>query len=58
MNIDKANLTELQNEALFNDDLYNFITLTKGNAENFISSLELEDLRQFIGDWVIDNSEC
>jgi len=58
MNIDKANLVELQNEALFNDELYNYIVKEKGNAEDFIEKTSLEDLRSFIGNLVINNSEC
>jgi hypothetical protein len=58
MNIDKATLTELQNEALFNDELFDFIENEKENAENFIGSQSVEELRTFIGDWVINNSEA
>ena len=58
MNIDTATLVELQNESLFNDELYDYIEMTKGNVENFIGMSTIDDLRKFIGDWVINNSEC
>ena len=58
MNIDKANLSDLQFEALFNDELYNFIQIEKGDAEKFIGDSTIEELRIFIGNWIVDNDEC
>lgn len=58
MDIDKATLLELQSECICNDELYDFISSVNENAEDFIENLGLEELRIFIGDWVINNSEC
>ena len=57
IDIDTATRNDLENEMIFNDELYDYLTFKYGSAEDFIQDSSLEVLRETCGNWVIENSD-
>ena len=58
INVQKADRSTLENEIIFNDELYNFIKSKKENVEDYLLACSDEELRDILTNWVIDNNEA
>lgn len=58
INVQTADRNTLENEIIFNDELYNFIEIKKENVEDYLIACSAEELRSILTNWVIENNEA
>ena len=58
INVQTVDRATLENEIIFNDELYNFIESKKENVEDYLIACSTEELRDILTNWVIENNEA
>lgn len=57
MNVATVNIESLKLECLFNDELHQYLLNKFGTVEDYLTSVEDQELREEVSQWIIGGSE-